>query len=61
MHVQLFSIPQNTDTDMKALMPGPPKRKWVDTEAMDNETLSTGMRRCWEALLKKRQIQLPTA
>ncbi|KAJ4353487.1 uncharacterized protein N0V89_005217 [Didymosphaeria variabile] len=28
-------------------------RKWVETEKMEGETLSTGMRRCWDLVKKK--------
>lgn len=31
---------------------GPPARKWVDADSMDNETLSTGMRKCWDLVQK---------
>ncbi|KAL1607912.1 hypothetical protein SLS60_002851 [Paraconiothyrium brasiliense] len=30
-----------------------PGRKWVETEKMEGETLSTGMRRCWDLVKKK--------
>lgn len=30
-----------------------PGRKWVETGKMEGETLSTGMRRCWDLVKKK--------
>ncbi|KAF2684192.1 DNA glycosylase [Lentithecium fluviatile CBS 122367] len=51
MHVQHFRISQDKETTKQRprenTTPGLPARKWVDTDAMDGETLSTGMRRCW--------------
>lgn len=34
------------------LCSGAPARKWVNASSMDNETLSTGMRKCWELIAK---------
>lgn len=49
MHVHLFSVEADIDgMDTSLAFPGPPRRKWVDTEAMENESLSTGMQRCWK-------------
>ncbi len=31
---------------------GEPARKWVDAKSMDSETLSTGMHKCWELIVK---------
>ncbi|KAF2004591.1 DNA glycosylase [Amniculicola lignicola CBS 123094] len=59
MHVQWFRIPADTGAPFDATGAGPPKRKWVNTEAMDHETLSTGMRRCWE--LVKSQLSTPSS
>jgi A/G-specific adenine glycosylase len=33
---------------------GTPARKWVNTNSMDNETLSSGMQRCWGLVAKQR-------
>jgi A/G-specific adenine glycosylase len=46
MHVHLFTVAADTET--ATALAFPPTRKWVPTDAMDNETLSTGMRRCWD-------------
>lgn len=58
MYVHLFKVCTDTDTAADAPSPHastvPPTRKWVATEAMDNETLSTGMRRCWTLANKAR-------
>ena len=35
------------ETDGKVIE-GMPARKWVANDSMEGETLSTGMRRCWE-------------
>jgi len=50
MHVQLFRIAaEEADAFLESDLDvaGAPARKWVQTAAMDDETLSTGMRRCW--------------
>ncbi|KAH7128758.1 DNA glycosylase [Dendryphion nanum] len=47
MHVHHFKLELDAPKDLDCINAGPPKRKWVDTDAMDHETLSTGMRRCW--------------
>ncbi|KAF2651197.1 DNA glycosylase [Lophiostoma macrostomum CBS 122681] len=60
MHVQLLSLSQGSAENIESIISGPPKRKWVDTEDMDDQTLSTGMRRCWELLRKKRLIEHST-
>ncbi|KAH6629660.1 DNA glycosylase [Boeremia exigua] len=46
MHAYHFRITDKPDADA-LLCSGAPARKWVNTSAMDNETLSTGMRKCW--------------
>jgi A/G-specific adenine glycosylase len=46
MHVHLFTV--DADTETAAALAALPNRKWAPTEAMDSETLSTGMRRCWD-------------
>ncbi|KAF2010362.1 hypothetical protein BU24DRAFT_427495 [Aaosphaeria arxii CBS 175.79] len=49
MHVQHFQIRIAVSESLADSEKGTPKRaKWVATEAMDEETLSTGMRRCWD-------------
>ncbi|KAF2713321.1 DNA glycosylase [Pleomassaria siparia CBS 279.74] len=45
MHVHMFS--NSTDTSATTADAAARGRKWVATAAMDSETLSTGMRRCW--------------
>ena len=50
MHVQHFRVDMIED-DFKT--DGLPTRKWVETELMEGETLSTGMRRCWELMQSK--------
>ncbi|KAF2265961.1 DNA glycosylase [Lojkania enalia] len=47
MHVHSFKVDADTSLRPEPALSGPLARKWVDTEAMDQETLSTGMRRCW--------------
>ena len=51
-HLRLEADVGNVDAGQVA-GPGSPARKWVATEDMDGETLSTGMRRCWD-LVKAR-------
>ncbi|KAF1949524.1 DNA glycosylase [Byssothecium circinans] len=51
MHVQRFRLDAGAT---KAKISGSPARKWVAMEDMDGETLSTGMRRCWD-LVKGKQ------
>jgi A/G-specific adenine glycosylase len=47
MHVHRFQIDEDTKTaGLELPLPGP--RKWICTGDMGNQTLSTGMRRCWE-------------
>ncbi|KAF2870821.1 DNA glycosylase [Massariosphaeria phaeospora] len=45
MHVHLFRIDIDKDNHLDYTLD--PGRRWVDTESMDRETLSTGMQRCW--------------
>ncbi|KAF2732162.1 DNA glycosylase [Polyplosphaeria fusca] len=59
MHVQHFEVVTDTTERLDSVRAGPSGRKWVDTEAMDGETLSTGMRRCWY-LMQKDQSNVPT-
>ncbi|KAF2639641.1 DNA glycosylase [Massarina eburnea CBS 473.64] len=50
MHVQHFQLEVGDDEVGQLKVLGAPARKWVATEDMDNETLSTGMRRCWDLI-----------
>lgn len=47
MHAHHYRISDTTEAGGLTCS-GAPARKWVDTSCMDNETLSTGMRKCWE-------------
>ncbi|EOA87683.1 uncharacterized protein SETTUDRAFT_108927 [Exserohilum turcica Et28A] len=47
MHAHHFRIDADNALDFEPLCKGPPTRKWVDGASMDDETLSTGMRKCW--------------
>ncbi|XPS78470.1 hypothetical protein M3J09_010481 [Ascochyta lentis] len=51
MHAYHYRITDKTETD-SLVCSGTPTRKWVSTSSMDNETLSTGMRKCWELVAK---------
>lgn len=51
MHAYHYRITDKTDADSLACS-GAPARKWVDASCMDNETLSTGMRKCWDLVAK---------
>jgi A/G-specific adenine glycosylase len=48
MHVYHFSVTVDDDEDIQFEHVGPPARRWVDAESMDEQTLSTGMRKCWD-------------
>ncbi|KAF2744255.1 DNA glycosylase, partial [Sporormia fimetaria CBS 119925] len=52
MHVHRYAIDADAgpDTGIQLTHAGPPKRKWVNTNDMDEETLSTGMKKCWERM-----------
>lgn len=52
MHVHQFSIDCDNGEDVIPEDAGPPARRWVKTESMDEQTLSTGMRKCWEIVAK---------
>ena len=54
MHVHLFRIEADRAEESDCAIAGPPARRWVNTDAMDNQTLSTGMRKCWDLLQKAR-------
>jgi A/G-specific adenine glycosylase len=48
MHAYQYRIDADNVGDMELTCKGPPIRKWVDSENMHAETLSTGMRKCWD-------------
>ncbi|KAF1361446.1 A/G-specific adenine glycosylase [Lizonia empirigonia] len=52
MHSYHYRVTDNAEADSLTCS-GAPARKWVSTEDMDNETLSTGMRKCWELIAKR--------
>jgi A/G-specific adenine glycosylase len=52
MHAYHYRITDDVDADSLACT-GAPTRKWVNTDSMDGETLSTGMRKCWELIARK--------
>lgn len=51
MHAYHYRITDKPEAD-SLVCSGAPARKWVDTSSMDNETLSTGMRKCWDLVAK---------
>lgn len=51
MHAYHYRIADKGEADGLTCS-GAPTRKWVDTKSMDDETLSTGMRKCWELVAK---------
>ncbi|KAF1923317.1 DNA glycosylase [Didymella exigua CBS 183.55] len=52
MHAYRYRIADKAEADSLTCT-GAPARKWVTASSMDNETLSTGMRKCWELIAKK--------
>lgn len=52
MHGYRFKITVAKAEDMDVVCDGAVARKWVDSETMDDETLSTGMRKCWDLVAK---------
>lgn len=52
MHSYHYRVTGNAEADSLTCS-GTPARKWVSTGDMDNETLSTGMRKCWELIAKR--------
>jgi A/G-specific adenine glycosylase len=52
MHAYQYSIDVENAEDVELICKGPPTRRWVDTDAMGDETLSTGMRKCWDHVAK---------
>lgn len=51
MHAYHYRVTDKTYA-ANLLRSGAPARKWVNASSMDNETLSTGMRKCWELVAK---------
>jgi A/G-specific adenine glycosylase len=49
MHAHHYRITDKAEAD-NLTCEGTPVRKWVKTSSMDNETLSTGMRKCWDLI-----------
>lgn len=47
MHVHLFRL--NTGTDIP-LAEDPRRRRWATPEAVEGETMGTGMRQCWKLI-----------
>ncbi|KAJ4289249.1 hypothetical protein N0V90_011591 [Kalmusia sp. IMI 367209] len=47
MHVQHFRVDMIEDKTGTDVLPA---RKWVEAELMESETLSTGMRKCWDLM-----------
>jgi A/G-specific adenine glycosylase len=52
MHVHQFEVSSNDTEVADEDDTGPPTRRWVEGAAMDQQTLSTGMRKCWELIAK---------
>ncbi|CAN9391908.1 unnamed protein product [Alternaria alternata] len=52
MHAYQYRIDADNADHIELICKGPPARKWVDSGSMDKETLSTGMRRCWDLVSK---------
>lgn len=52
MHVYQFELSGNDTEDAEKDDTGPPTRKWVEGAAMSQQTLSTGMRKCWDLIAK---------
>ena len=51
MHAYHYRITDKAEAD-SLICSGAPARKWVDTDAMEGATLSTGMRKCWDLVAK---------
>jgi A/G-specific adenine glycosylase len=52
MHVHQFRIACDDAEDLIFEDAGLPARRWVETDSMDEQTLSTGMRKCWDLIVK---------
>lgn len=48
MYCHHFRINCNDVDEVESVLSGSPARKWVQAASMDEETLSTGMRKCWD-------------
>jgi A/G-specific adenine glycosylase len=48
MYAYQYRIDVDNAADVELTCKDPPARKWVNAGDMDDETLSTGMRKCWE-------------
>ena len=53
MHSYHYKITLDGAQDIDLTCNSPPARKWVNAESMGNETLSTGMRKCWDLVAKE--------
>ena len=49
MHAHHYRITDKAEAD-NLTCEGTPVRKWVRANSMDGETLSTGMRKCWDLI-----------
>jgi len=52
MHAYQFKVSCDKVEDVELIQAGPPARKWVEGISMDEQTLSTGMRKCWDLVAK---------
>jgi len=48
MHAYQYRVDADEAENVDLECSGPCARKWVEAAAMGDETLSTGMRKCWE-------------
>jgi A/G-specific adenine glycosylase len=51
MHAYHFKVSCDTFDGIELDRIGPPARKWVEGTSMEDETLSTGMRKCWNLVV----------
>jgi A/G-specific adenine glycosylase len=51
MHVIHFAVSYD-DIDEANINDESPARRWVETSSMSEQTLSTGMRKCWDLVSK---------
>ena len=52
MHAYQFRVACDKAEDVELIFAGPPARKWVSSDSMHEQTLSTGMRKCWDLVAK---------
>ncbi|KAF2821227.1 DNA glycosylase [Ophiobolus disseminans] len=52
MHAYQFRVSCDKAEDVELIQAGPPARKWVEGTSMEDQTLSTGMRKCWDLVAK---------